>query len=71
MSAHTEQILNQLEQRAVAADMPLDRIDAFIADQLGVPVTALYAYLQVWFAAERFTLDERDRQLAARAGEPS
>ena len=57
MSAVADQILTRLEQRAVDDGVPLDGIDAFIAAQLRVPVSGLYAYLLLCFAAERYAHD--------------
>lgn len=62
MSALADSVLSHLEQRALLQDVRLDHVDEFIAGELGVPVSGLYAYLLLCFAAERFAYvhDQRD-----------
>ena len=61
MSALADQVLTELEQRALDEDVRLDHVDEFIAAELGVPLSGLYAYLLLCFAAERFALNHDDR----------
>ena len=55
----TDQVLRDLEQRALAEDVPLDEVDTWIAGALGVPVACLYAHLRVTFAAERWATTQQ------------
>ncbi len=57
----TDQVLRDLEQRAINDGVSLDELDAWIAGALGVPIGCLYAYLRLTFAAERWRLNETHR----------
>ena len=57
MSNTADDVLRELEQRAINDGVSLDELDPWIAGALGVPVACLYAYLRVAFAAERWQLN--------------
>jgi hypothetical protein len=57
----TDQVLRDLEQRAINDGVGLDELDPRIAGALGAPVECLYAYLRVTFAAQRWRLNDTDR----------
>ncbi len=57
----TDEVLRDLEQRAINDGVTLDELDPWIAGALGVPVACLYAHLRLTFAAERWHLNETRR----------
>ena len=55
MNRSHEHVLADIEQKVQADGVPLDEVDAAIADVLGVPADYYFAYLLVWGAIEAYT----------------
>lgn len=56
MTTEHEHVLAAIEQRALAMGLPVDEMDAHIADELRVPRDHYIAYLLVWGAIESYRL---------------
>jgi hypothetical protein len=60
MNRSHERVLADIEQQVHAAGIPLEDVDAAIADVLGVPADYYFAYLLVWGAIEAHRLAAGD-----------
>ena len=70
MTPRHEQTLTDLERRAMASGVPVEEIDAYIADELRVPLDHYVAYQLVWGAIESYRQVNDDQPQEVEADSP-